>query len=60
MSRYVLDQYRQNPGGGAGGVMRICPLGSAGTAVKGNATSYDIDAMPAWHLVRPERNSSWA
>ena len=66
MSMYVLDQGRRKPGGGAGRVMRICPSGPAGTAVTGNATSCDIDAVaglaliPAGHLFRPERTSSWA
>jgi hypothetical protein len=62
MSTYVLDQGRRNPGGGAGrfNVMRICPSGPAGIAVMGNATRCDLDAMPAWHLFRPERTPSWA
>jgi hypothetical protein len=45
MSTYVLDQGRQNPGGaGRFNVMRSCPPGPAGTAVKANTTSHDIDA----------------
>ena len=44
MSTYVLDQGRRDPGG-AGRVLRICPSGSAGTAVIGNVTSCGLDAV---------------
>ena len=44
LSTYVLDQGRHDPGG-AGRVLRICPSGSAGTAVMGNVTSCGLDAV---------------
>jgi hypothetical protein len=50
MSTYSLDQGRQDPGG-AGRVMRICLPGSAGTAVTGNVTSCDIDAVACRALI---------
>ena len=58
MSTYVLDQGRQNRGG-AGRVMRICRPGSAGTAVTGNVTSCELDAVACLARIRPERISSW-
>ena len=50
MSTYVLDQGRHDPGG-AGRVMRICPSGSAGTAVTGNVTSCELDAVACLALI---------
>ena len=53
MNTYVLDQGRQTPGGGAEcfNVMPVCPSGSAGIAVKGNATRYDIGTVVGLALI---------